>query len=102
MRGREAEAVRRTRVRPGEGTRVADTPGLEIFALWEVAPEDLKEHFPEFAAPAASCKFRDCAHLTEPGCGVRKAVETGRIAPSRHENYARMRRVLIERKELFG
>ena len=36
------------------------------------------------------CRFRDCAHLKEPGCAVLAAVAAGKIAPERHESYARL------------
>lgn len=82
---------------PHPGMLVADTPGLEIFALWGVTPGNLRDHFPEFAGPAAGCRFRDCAHEAEPGCAVLAAVDAGSIAPSRHANYLRIRRDLTER-----
>ncbi|MDI3316424.1 MAG: ribosome small subunit-dependent GTPase A [Bacillota bacterium] len=76
------------------GGWVADTPGfvrLDPPALAE--PEDLRRYFPEFREPAALCRFRDCLHLEEPECGVRRAVEQGEIDAGR---YARYRGLLEE------
>ena len=53
----------------------------------EVEPEELGEFFPEFREPSTQCKFRGCAHMAEPGCMVKEAVEEGRISASRYENY---------------
>jgi len=58
-----------------EGGFLVDTPGVREFGLWKVEPTELHHHFPEFAD--ASCRFRDCSHQHEPGCGLREAVERG-------------------------
>jgi ribosome biogenesis GTPase len=82
-----------------DGARVIDTPGLEFFGLWGVTPDTLRGHFPEF--PTSGCKFRDCAHTSEPRCAVRDAV--GReVVASRYENYLAIRQILVEHREMFG
>jgi ribosome biogenesis GTPase len=73
------------------GGYVADTPGLKALALWDVQPEELDGYFPEMRALIARCQFRDCAHLQEPGCAVRAAVEEGSIHPGRYESYQLLR-----------
>jgi ribosome biogenesis GTPase len=35
----------------------------------------------------ADCRFHNCSHIHEPGCGVRAAVERGLISPSRYRIY---------------
>lgn len=74
-------------------TYIADTPGFASFDMELMEPiskENLQYAFPEFRAYIGSCRFRDCAHLKEPGCAVLQAVEEGRIHPSRHAGYARL------------
>jgi ribosome biogenesis GTPase len=88
-------------VRLSPGTFVTDTPGLEIFTLWEITPGDLRDYFPEFVEPGARCKFRDCSHMNEPKCEVLKAVASGVITPSRHANYLAIRKTLVEQRRLF-
>ncbi len=73
------------------GGYVADTPGLKALALWDVQPEELDGYFPEMRALIAKCQFRDCAHLQEPGCAVRKAVKEGAVHPARYESYQVLR-----------
>ena len=73
------------------GGYVADTPGLKALALWNVQPEELDGYFPEMRDLIASCQFRDCAHLQEPGCAVRAAVEAGKIHASRYASYQLLR-----------
>jgi len=72
----------------GDGTLVIDTPGIREFGLWSVSAEELARYFPEFAT--AICRFRDCRHEREPGCGVRAAVERGDVPRERLETYLRL------------
>lgn len=71
------------------GTELVDTPGVRQFGLWGFEPATLASYFPEFAAER--CLFRDCSHTVEPACGVRSAVDAGRIAGSRLAVYVRLR-----------
>ena len=81
------------------GGYVADTPGFSDVTLWSVAPEDVGACFPEFVEAAKSCRFRSCAHVQEPDCGVREAVEDGRIPGSRYESYLKLRAEAVEAAE---
>jgi ribosome biogenesis GTPase len=71
------------------GGCVADTPGFGDVGLWDVARDDLPSCFPEFAH-ADPCRFRGCAHLQEPGCGVRAAVARGRLREERYRSYCKL------------
>lgn len=68
-----------------EGGFLIDTPGMDVFGLWNVERADLAAFFPEMLALAGQCRFSDCRHLHEPGCIIRD-----RIAPSRYESYRKM------------
>lgn len=82
---------------PLGGGLVADTPGMEFFTLWGVTPQNLKEHFLEFADLAPGCRFRNCSHTQEAGCAVR-----GHVAESRYRNYLDLLARLRERGPVFG
>ena len=82
---------------PGGGA-VADTAGLREISLWMIPPEELPDCFPEFRPHLDECRFNDCAHLQEPGCAIREAVEEGEIAASRYDSYAQLR---AEAEETF-
>ena len=73
------------------GGYVADTPGLKALVLWDIQPEELDGYFPEMRELIAQCQYRDCAHLEEPGCAVRAAVETGKVNAKRYESYKLLR-----------
>lgn len=73
-----------------EGGDLIDSPGFQAFGLQHLTREDIERGFPEFAPYAAQCRFYNCTHQHEPGCGVLQALEQGRIDPSRHALYLRI------------
>jgi ribosome biogenesis GTPase len=79
-----------------DGAAVADTAGLREIGLWLIPPYDLPECFPEFRPYLGKCRFTDCAHVAEPDCAVRSAVERGDIFPSRYESYLKLRAEAVE------
>ena len=77
----------------GDGTFLADTPGFSSFDTERmdlVLKENLQYAFPDFAPYLGRCQFHDCAHLREPGCAVRAAVEAGAVPESRYRSYERL------------
>lgn len=68
-----------------------DSPGVRDFGLWHLPPEAVARGYREFAAAAAHCRFRDCSHRHEPGCGVLEAVAAGAISSDRHRRYCQLR-----------
>lgn len=78
--------VARQMVRLPTGAIIIDMPGLRTLPL--VGHErGLAKVFPDIAAYAAQCRFRDCAHTTEPGCAVKRALDEGKFACARYEAY---------------
>lgn len=69
------------------GGLLADTPGFSEVGLWGVERSELDWCFPEFRAHRDRCRFRSCSHLTEPDCGVREALEAGKVDAGRFESY---------------
>jgi ribosome biogenesis GTPase / thiamine phosphate phosphatase len=84
-RGRQTTTAARL-LRLGSGFLI-DSPGVGAFELGDVPAADLTRAFVEFEPLAPGCRFRDCAHLTEPGCAIRQAAADGRLASSRYESY---------------
>ncbi|MDF2892959.1 MAG: ribosome small subunit-dependent GTPase [Clostridia bacterium] len=68
------------------GGRVADTPGFTSLELNNIEAEKLQDLFPEFEQ-YKDCKFNRCLHDTEPQCGVKEAVQEGKISNLRYEYY---------------
>jgi ribosome biogenesis GTPase / thiamine phosphate phosphatase len=69
---------------------IADTPGFSKLEFEKLDKANLKYYFKDFKALASECKFRECNHLKEPGCAVKKAVEEGLIPNSRYESYEKI------------
>ena len=77
-RGRHATTSRQLFLVPGGGILI-DTPGMRELQLWD-AGSGIEQAFDDVSELAAGCKFRDCRHQSEPGCAVRDAVGTERLA----------------------
>ncbi len=73
-----------------QGGDVIDSPGVREFGLWHLEPEQITQGFVEFHDYLGLCKYRDCKHGTDPGCALREAVEQGKIAETRFDNYHRI------------
>jgi ribosome biogenesis GTPase len=71
-------------------TALIDSPGFQEFGLHHIDAMQLAALMPDLKPHVANCKFYNCTHLHEPGCGVRAAVDTRPegISPSRYRIYA--------------
>jgi ribosome biogenesis GTPase len=102
--GAEAQAVQAVRDSDGRGrhttTRrdllllpsgalLVDAPGMRELALWGGGGGAA---FPDVAAFAEHCRFRDCAHEDEPDCAVRAAAEEGRLVVGRLASWKKLRK----------
>jgi ribosome biogenesis GTPase len=56
-------------------TAVIDSPGFQEFGLNHIDPMHLASLMPDIKANASHCKFYNCSHLHEPGCGVIAALQ---------------------------
>ena len=68
-------------------TALIDSPGVQEFGLRQIGAADLAGYMPDFRAHANECKFYNCSHRHEPGCGVQAALARGEISPSRYRIY---------------
>lgn len=75
-------------------TYLADTPGMRYLNVWDVEPEELDAYYLDIADHVHACRFGDCSHNNEPGCGVRSAVERGEISRRRYLSYKKLREEL--------
>lgn len=82
-----------------EHTYIMDTPGFSSLSLFDMEKEELKDFYPEFAEYEDECKFLSCVHMQEPVCGVKKALEAGKIHPIRYENYQQFFEELKEKEK---
>jgi ribosome biogenesis GTPase len=71
-------------------TALIDSPGFQEFGLHHIEPMQLAACMPDLKAHLGDCKFYNCTHLHEPGCGVIPNVGApgnGGISPSRYRIY---------------
>lgn len=67
-----------------------DSPGVREFGLWDISRDDVIHGFVELQSFTGHCRFRDCQHKNEPGCGLLKAVRENRISQQRLNSYHRI------------
>ena len=86
-RGRHTTTARELHALPGGGLLV-DTPGMRELGL--VDDEGIDSAYADVTELAARCRFRDCAHRTEPGCAVAAAIDDGRLDPARYTAWRKL------------
>lgn len=96
-RGRHTTTGRQLYFLPGGG-QVIDTPGIREFCV-EYSGEGLETSFSDISGLAGGCRFKNCSHVSEPGCAVLAALEAGTLSAARLKSYHKLRRE-TERREL--
>ena len=79
-------------------TGLIDSPGFQEFGLRQVTAQDLPQLMPDLREHVAQCRFYNCTHQHEPGCGVRAALERGEISESRYRIYGEILQELSQRR----
>ena len=87
-RGRHTTTHRQLVLLPDGGILI-DTPGMRELRL---DAADLSKTFEDIEQMAAGCKYGNCAHGSEPGCIVRRAIQEGTLSPKRLESYQKLKR----------
>lgn len=64
-----------------------DSPGIREFGLWHMDAEDILHGFVDLREFALNCKFRNCEHESEPKCGIKDALEQGKLYKWRFDSY---------------
>lgn len=66
---------------------VADTPGFSSLDFTRLDTSHLDRLILDFKPYLDTCRFKDCLHINEPDCGIKQALEDGKINPSIYEDY---------------
>lgn len=80
-------------------TYIADTPGFSTFDIYEIEKENLYKYFKEMNEYEKKCSFVGCTHIKEKECGIKEALEQGKISESRYENYKKIYEDLKDKEE---
>ena len=75
---------------PDRSGDIIDSPGFQAFGLYHLTGDEILRGFPEFESEIHHCRFYNCTHRHEPGCGVLAALHRGEISRERHELYQKI------------
>ncbi|WP_289117775.1 ribosome small subunit-dependent GTPase A [uncultured Dubosiella sp.] len=87
-KGRHTTTSRQLIILPNEQGYLIDTPGIRELSIWNT--DEGEESFKEIKELAKKCRFKNCQHIHEPGCAVKKAVESGDLSERRYKNYIKL------------
>lgn len=73
-----------------QNSYIADTPGFSTFDISEIESKKLVEYFREFKDNIYNCEFVSCTHIKEDNCGIKKAIQDGKINNSRYERFCKI------------
>ena len=78
---------------------IADTPGFSTLDISEIQSKDLDEYFIEFKKYIRECEFIGCTHIKEQNCGIKRAVESGKISIDRYNRFCKIYEELKEKEK---
>jgi ribosome biogenesis GTPase len=87
-KGRHTTTRRQLHLVPG-GCLVLDTPGMRELQLAGAA-SGIDDLFADIHDLSQACRFNDCTHITEPGCAVLSAIETGALDAKRLQRWRKL------------
>ena len=82
-----------------KNTFIADTPGFANFVLEEVESKKLENYFIDLKLFVKDCEFIGCTHIKEEQCGIKKALQQGKITQERYNNFCKIYAELKEKEE---
>ena len=80
-----------------ENTYIADTPGFSTFDISEIEYRELDKYFKEFKPLLDDCEFVGCTHIKEENCGIKQALQQGKIDNGRYERFCKIYEELKEK-----
>lgn len=99
--GRGKHTTRHVELLPIKQGWIADTPGFSSLDFSQMTHDELIACVVEFEPYREQCRFRNCQHVNEPDCAVKKAVTDNKIPAERYEHYVEVRHLIDENKEIY-
>lgn len=78
---------------------IVDTPGFSTFEITEIESKDLSRYFREFEPEIENCRYVGCTHIKENECGIKYAIEKGKITIQRYERFCKIYKELKEKED---
>lgn len=82
-----------------ENSYIVDTPGFSTFEITEIESKDLGKYFKEFKTEIENCKYVGCTHIKEQECGIKYAIEEGKINKQRYERFCKIYNELKDKED---
>ena len=82
-----------------ENTYIADTPGFSTFDISEIRYNELDQYFKEFKPEIEKCEFVGCTHIKEQNCGIKNAINEGKIDETRYDRFCKIYKELKEKNK---
>lgn len=70
-----------------DGFFIADTPGFSSVDFRGMTKTDIRDNMREMFDNLDKCKYRDCMHIKEDDCEIKRLLGDKKILLSRYENY---------------
>ena len=81
-------------------TALIDSPGFQEFGLNHIEAMHLASYMPDFKVHVPNCKFYNCSHLHEPGCGVLESMKNN--VNNDVKNEPSRRKISLERYRIYS
>ncbi len=82
-----------------QNTYIADTPGFSTFDISEIEYNELEKYYKEFREHIKNCEFVGCTHIKEEKCGIKTAIQEGKISQDRYNRFCKIYEELKQIKE---
>ena len=85
--GRGKHTTRCTTLYDIDNSLIADTPGFSSVDFRGMTKIDIRDNMKDMFDNLHNCKYKDCMHIKEDDCEVKRLVEQNKILLSRYNNY---------------
>ena len=68
-----------------------------VNSIEEIESKELANYFIEFKDKMTDCEFVGCTHIKEENCGIKQAIEKGKIDAGRYERFCKIYEELKEK-----
>ena len=82
--------IRRRLMMLENGAMLIDMPGVRELGVMS-GREGIDERFSDILALGETCRFNDCGHSNEPGCGINEALASGELDEDHYNNYLKIK-----------
>ena len=72
---------------------------MDTIDISEIESNDLCKFFKEFKKYIKDCEYIGCTHIKEENCGIKRALEDGKITESRYQNFCKIYEDLKEKEK---